>query len=299
MDFDKHEILVELTNEEIEDFRAFYKNLNRKDLVFVHLYLKNQLLWNEKITQMSDVEAAEISDRCKMKLYRHRNGERENRTLVGITYGKDLTVFVASQDESLVELRECLMQTKLINWEKLPLFTAVNRRFHKMMYEIFEAKNVRVKIDNFCSSIWMEKKKAASYDFTVPDNVEMKNLSVDDGKRINDVWPYRYPDSERFIKSLIRLNGGIGIYDGGELVSWILKIECFGLGLLQTLDEHQGKGYARLLTRALSKQIADDDDEDVILFASYGRPKTVDLYIRYGFQHVCYTHWMYLKKNEA
>lgn len=293
------EILVELSNEEIEDFQITYKKLNRRDLTFVHLYLKNQLLWNKKFAEMNDVEVEEISDRCKMKLFRHRRGKKENRTVVGITPESDYTVFIASLDESLVELREVLMQTKLINWDKPPLFTAINRSFHKMLYEIFETKNVRVLTDNYCSSIWMDKKKASGYEFSVPDNVEMKILSADDSAIINDVWPYRYLGSEKFIKSLIRLNGGLGIYEGGQLVSWILKIECFGLGLLQTLDEHQGKGYARLLTRALSKKIALEDDEDVILFASYGKPKTVDLYIRYGFHHVCYTHWMYLKKSDS
>lgn len=293
------EILVELSNDEIEKFRSFYKNLDNREFVHVHLYLKNQLLWNKKLAKLSDDEVAEISDRCKMKFYRPKQGREENKTLIGITGDNEYTIFIVSLDESLKELRDCLIETTLIKWENLPLFVAVNRRFHKMMYEIFEMKNVRVKTDNFCSTIWMGKAKAASYEISVPDDVEMKPLSVDDAKIINDVWFYRYSRSECFIKSVIKLNGGLGIYENGKLVSWILQIECFGLGLLQTLESHQGKGYARFLTRAMSKKISVDDDEDVILFASYGKPKTVDLYIRYGFQHVSYTHWMSLKTPDT
>jgi GNAT superfamily N-acetyltransferase len=294
-----NDILVELSNDEIEKFQSFYKNFGQLEFVYVHLYLKNQLLWNEKMTRMSDDDVTKISDRCKMRLYRPKQGREENKTLIGITGDDENTVFISSLDASLMELRECLIETKLINWEKLPLFVAVNRRFHKMMYEIVEVKNLRVRIDNYCSTIWMNKENASSYEFSVPDDVEMKSLSIDDGKIINENWPYRSAGSECFIKSLIKLNGGLGVYVHGELASWILQAECFGLGLLQTLEEYQGQGYARLLTRALSKKIATDDDEDVILFASHSKPKTVDLYIRYGFQHVSYTHWMYLKKPDA
>lgn len=73
-------------------------------------------------------------------------------------------------------------------------------------------------------------------------------------------------------------------------------------GLLQTVEQHQGKGYARLLTRAITQLVSRKYNEDVILFASHGKPKTVELYQRYGFQHVSYTHWFYLehiRKDES
>lgn len=297
--FADDEILVELSNAEIESFRSFYKNQAGLEFVYVHLYLKNQLLWNEKMTFMSDDDVAEISDRCKMKFYSPKQGRNENKTLIGVTGENENTILIASLDDSLGELRKCLMETKIIKWEDLPLFAALNRRFHKMMYEIVEAKNVRVKIDNFCSTIWMEKEKAANFEIAVPKEVEMRLLSVDDARVINDVWPYKYDGSECFVRSLIKLNGGLGIYDDGKLVSWVLQVESFGIGMLQTVEEHQGKGYARILTRAMSKKISVDDGEDVVLFASYSKPKTVDLHIRYGFRHVSYTHWMYLKKPDA
>lgn len=290
------DVLVELSNNQIEERRKFYKNLNQLEFVHVHLYLKNQLRWNLMMMEMSDDDVADLSDRCKMKFYRFRDGEEKNKTLIGITGDKEYSVFVMSLDESLTELRECLTTTKLIQWGKLPLIVALHRRFHKMMYEILEMKNVRVRIDNYCSTIWMDKAKALNYELSIPDSVELKELNVTDFQLINDLWFYKYPGSDRFIKSLIQLNGGLGIYDNKKLVSWILQVECFGLGLLQTHEEHQGKGYARLLTRAMTRKISEDHDEDTILFASYGKPKTVDLYIRYGFKHVSYTHWLYLKK---
>lgn len=293
--FDHDDILIELSNDQIEDYRLFYKNLNKVDYVYVHLYLKNQLRWNTLMLQYTDDEIHEISDRCKMKFYRHRNGQCEWKTIIGLTGDKNYTVFVMSMEESLNELRECLEQSKIIKWHQLPLCVASHERFNKLMYEIFEMKKLRVRFDNRCSTIWMDRVKASHFDYTVPNDVELKEVTISDYVMMNETWPYNYPGSESFIKSLIVLNGGLGVYRNGELISWILQVESFGLGLLQTLEQHQGKGYARLLTRALTQLISKKYDEDVILFASHTKPKTVELYLRYGFQHVSYTHWFYLE----
>lgn len=294
VDNNDDEILIELIDEEIEEFRVFYKELDHLEFVHVHLYLKNHLRWNQMIAKMSEDESSQISDRCKMKFYKNRFGKLENRSLIGITGDKEYSIFIMSLDKS--ELYQALMKTKLIKWHQLPLFVAVHRNFHELMHEIFESKNVRVRIDNSCSTMHMNKQETSNYDFSVPDNVEMRSLKVENYKLMNDIWPYKYPGSECFIKSIIKLNGGLGVYKNDELLSWILQVECFGLGFLQTLDEHQGKGYARLLTRTMARRIGLELNEDVILFASHSKPKTVDLYIRYGYKHVSHTHWFYLKQ---
>lgn len=298
MECEDDEVLVGMTNDEIEDCRVYYKNINNPEFIHVHLYLRNQLKWNIAMNEMTEVELDEISDRCKMKLYKYKYGKSEHRTLVGITGERNHTLFFSSLDESLDELRSCLIRTRLINWTLLPMFVAVLRRFHKMSYEILEVKNIGVRIDNYCSTLWLPKEKARELVVVVPEDVELRNISLKDGEKMNEVWLYKYPGSVNFINSLIKLNGGLGIYKCDEILSWVLHIECFGIGLLQTLEEHQGKGYARILSKAIAKKISEDYDEDVILFASYGRPRTVDLYTRYGYRHISHTHWLYLKRNE-
>jgi Domain of unknown function (DUF5645)/FR47-like protein len=291
---DSREILVELSNEEIEEFRVFYKNLNNPEFIHVHLYLRNQLKWNLSMKEMPNDEVSAISDRCKLKFYKYKHGNSHFKTLIGITGKNDPTIFISSLDES--ELRICLEQTELIDWNLRPMFASVLRRYHKLCYEVFEKKKIRVRIDNYVATLWLPKEIAKNYELAnLPEDVEMREIGVEDCEKINEKWPYKYPGSVDFIKSIVKLNGGLGIYKKNEIVSWILHIECFGFGLLQTLDEHQGKGYARFITRAITKKISSDYDEDVILFASYSKPKTVDLYIRYGFKHISYTHWLYLK----
>lgn len=171
----------------------------------------------------------------------------------------------------------------------------MHSRFHELMHEIFQSNNLRVRFNNRCTTYRLERGEALRFDYTVPEDVELKALNPSEYTMMDEAWPYRYPGSDSFIRSLIVLNGGLGVYRNGELVSWILQIECFGIGLLQTLDAHQGRGYARLLTRAMTQKISETYNEDVILFASHSKPKTVELYDRYGFKHVSYTHWFYLE----
>lgn len=105
MSFREDEILVEMTNNEIEDFRVHYKNLSNPEFIHIHLYLRNQLKWNLAMNEMTEEESDAISDRCKMKLYKNKYGKSEHKTFVGITGKNNHTLFFSSLDESLDEIR--------------------------------------------------------------------------------------------------------------------------------------------------------------------------------------------------
>lgn len=212
---------------------------------------------------------------------------------------QDYCLFIHSLDDSLEELKECLSTTNLIKWNLCPLITALNEKFHNLIFEILEVKGVEAMIDNNCSCFWLNRTNASAITYVVPDEVELRKLETKQAELINSEWPYRYLGSEGFIASLIDLNGGYGIYlkETNELVSWILLIECYGLGLLQTVEKYQGNGYARILIRALSIKISCEYNEDVILFANHSKPKTVELYLRNGFSRASDVHWIYLQNK--
>ena len=90
------EILIELSNDEIQSFLEFYKNVeNKLDVLYVPLYLLCQLNWNQKFKSMSELEVDGISDRCKQKFFKPKNGTRENATIIGMTgekVGKKLSI---------------------------------------------------------------------------------------------------------------------------------------------------------------------------------------------------------------
>lgn len=76
-------------------------------------------------------------------------------------------------------------------------------------------------------------------------------------KLIDSLWPYHYPGSEEYIALMLEINGGFGLFTKStdQLVSWVL-LNCLGdLGLLQTLEECQRKGYGSIMIRVASQKI--------------------------------------------
>lgn len=68
--------------------------------------------------------------------------------------------------------------------------------------------------------------------FRVPNDVIMKQLVPSNSTLMNERWPHRYPNSEKYIELLIQLNGGLGLFDrdNDEIVGWVLKNEFAGVG---------------------------------------------------------------------
>lgn len=88
----------------------------------------------------------------------------------------------------------------------------------------------------------------------------MAPLNICDAGQVNDVWPHKSDSSEGYVRMLIELNGGWGLYtqESNELVAWILKSQLGQLALLQVTEDHQKKGLAQALVYALSKDIAQE-----------------------------------------
>lgn len=122
-------------------------------------------------------------------------------------------------------------------------------------------------------------------------------LSAEDVPTIDRHWPHSFPGSDDFLKQLLNQNGGLGLYlkEDQTLVSWIMKNQLLGLGTLQTVDSHKRKGYARILTMALTKKMA---EEGVDVHTCIVRQNVVSqtLFKSLGFKHV--DHLMFEKVQE-
>lgn len=66
----------------------------------------------------------------------------------------------------------------------------------------------------------------------VPSDVVIKELVPVYANVMNDRWPHRYPNSEKYIELLILLNGGLGLFNkaNDEIIGWALKNEFAGVG---------------------------------------------------------------------
>lgn len=120
----------------------------------------------------------------------------------------------------------------------------------------------------------------------------MKRIDETYVSQIHSVWPNRDiknpENSLKFLTTIAKLNGGYGLFlkKDNTLVSWILQSHLGGLGMLQTLDEHKGKGYAKIISQALIKYLAEKENLDVTAFIFRHNKSSQPLAESLGFQRV-------------
>ncbi|KAJ8924213.1 hypothetical protein NQ315_007004 [Exocentrus adspersus] len=109
-----------------------------------------------------------------------------------------------------------------------------------------------------CQMFGISSQEALKFQIQCPDDVYIKKLDTADAKLVDSEWPRRYENSEKFVKLLIEMNGAYGIYlkSNNKLASWILLSMMGQLALLQTLEAHKRKGYASVLVKYASKELA-------------------------------------------
>ncbi|KAF2878768.1 hypothetical protein ILUMI_27395, partial [Ignelater luminosus] len=110
-----------------------------------------------------------------------------------------------------------------------------------------------------CSIWWMPIEDALHLEFQIPSNMYVARLTEQDVSVINSHWPHSYPGSDKYLKFIIGMNGGYGLYlkSTNALIAWIMRIQI-GMGTLHVMDEYKRKGYGSLITKVLTKQLAQE-----------------------------------------
>lgn len=101
----------------------------------------------------------------------------------------------------------------LMNFE-IPLkFPCLDVNFHKM------AMN-----HNITKCFHLSKEKVIDFEWTVPEDLEMRSLTKSDAANINNLWPHRFPGSEEYLKNLINHNISVALFNknSNEVVAWVL-----------------------------------------------------------------------------
>lgn len=103
--------------------------------------------------------------------------------------------------------------------------------------------------------------------------------------------------SRNYLKLIIRLNGGIGLFSKSDdsLRSWGLFNDVGGIGPLQTVDEHRRKGYANIIVDAMCKELANQEKSST-LFVVRDNVNAEKLFISNGFEICLNIFWIAMKK---
>lgn len=189
----------------------------------------NYLLTQRKMLDLKAANGQEIfrSDRERIKFYTHKNGNFKNGTYIAICGPSDYWIFISSLEESGEEIKECIFNTKLIEWNLGPFFTSNDEREAFMLLDFLRQKNYKVEIENWNVVFHQMKKEASLVEYDVPEDVYVAPLKMEDSKVIDDIWPHRYVGSVKFIQDLVINNGGVGLYSkySDKLLCWVMKNE--------------------------------------------------------------------------
>lgn len=110
-------------------------------------------------------------------------------------------------------------------------------------------------------NIWkISKEKAIHFTVTLPPEVHLSKLESEHMSTVNENWPYRSVYCEGFLNALVEMSGGYGLFlrEDGRMVAWILKDHMGQLCVLQVVEGFTRRGYGSLLTKFLSREIAEE-----------------------------------------
>ncbi len=84
----------------------------------------------------------------------------------------------------------------------------------------------------------------------------MSSLNESHLDLVNRSWKFGCEDSKLMIKNMILNFLSCCVLDSNDQpVAWILTYASCALGMLYTLPEHRGKGYAKALVTIMSKRL--------------------------------------------
>lgn len=125
------------------------------------------------------------------------------------------------------EIRDCILKTQLIEWKFGPIFLSTQEKFNSYIMEIVTENKYEIFLQTWSFLAHMPKERALELKVTIPDDVYLGALTIEDCDVINSEWPYRYNGSLEYIQDLVLLNAGIGVYakESSKLLCWVIKNE--------------------------------------------------------------------------
>lgn len=122
----------------------------------------------------------------------------------------------------------------------------------------------------------------------------MRPLAEADSEFCNSLWTWRDHNSELFARSLISIYGGLALCDEktGEILSFGVVNDHLAVGMMNTVDKARGKGYAGVITKALSKKIAEDFDLPPTAFFETANNSSRRVFEKVGFKKIGDCDWI-------
>ncbi|XP_023017117.2 uncharacterized protein [Leptinotarsa decemlineata] len=190
------------------------------------------------------------------------------------------------------KIYETLMKTNRIDFNKNKVvFYALPNCLYPTILRVIEDMALKIEKTNVNYIYTMCRKDALKFQIEYPPGMKSAKLESHHSKLVSSSWTHSFPGSQEYVEAFIDNNGGIGLFveSTNELVAWALKTGVGKIGLLQTAPNHRKKGYASIITKLLSKQIA-EEGENPTTNVLISNTASIKLMEKLGMQNVgtCY-----------
>ncbi|XP_018569129.1 uncharacterized protein LOC108909304 isoform X1 [Anoplophora glabripennis] len=215
--------------------------------------------------------------------------------LMEFPHSYDLAIFTL--DKTCKNVYEGLTRTKRLHFERPLIFYAVHNIVYPTVLKIVQEKNLQVETDNAYYIFTVSKEKALEFNIDCPEEVVLRKLTPAHSTTVDKHWPHNFAHSQEFLSSLIELVGGWGLFlkSNNELVTWGLLTGLGQLGMIQTVESYQKRGYASVITKVLSKKIA-ERDEDPVGTVAVKNVASQNMFEKLGFENKGQCNYVNLKK---
>lgn len=240
------DILTELPHDRIDQFCEILK---ADWPLSIHAYYF--------IKTMSEWKIKKPSLKCNLLCV---NPDDNLGTFVGTLESEigNILIVLYTLEESNHQLEQALIETSKIRWDANPMFEAVLDRHSSAIEKAIYKKGKTPEL--YCNSTlyYMSNETASKITINVPQHVTVAELQPNDIDYMYSVWAHNDIYSKQELLDAVNFNRGVGVYSKGDgrLLAWIVHTHYGGLGNLQTRKGEEGKGYGKLITQYLSKELS-------------------------------------------
>lgn len=160
-----------------------------------------------------------------------------------------------SMDEQV--LRKMLTDENAVDWSTCFIIGGFDFSHAPILKEVSSDKKVNNRVYTLVHLMYLPDISylvTRAVDGELESRISSLNLSHVD--LVNKTWKFGGDEQRSNVINLISNFPSCCITDSqGEPVSWILLYDYCAMGLLYTLPEHRGKGYAKLLVSTMAKKL--------------------------------------------
>ncbi|KAF3842266.1 hypothetical protein F7725_024217 [Dissostichus mawsoni] len=163
---------------------------------------------------------------------------------------KDIPVFAI--DEAILE--DIIRKSNVLDWNQF-ICIGINLRHMEIFKAVASEKGVSSSQLAVCHMMIL--KDVSNLPSIDSPGISLSSLDESHVGLVNQMWKFaKNKEAVRMIRDMLANFPSCRVLDAeGKPVSWILTYASCAMGILYTLPEHRGKGYAKVLISTMAKRL--------------------------------------------